>query len=130
LSIIIIEIDESDQRKGGNLTKAKAMLLVEPGRMELREFEIVPPQKDQILLKLGVAPVCASDPKIFLGKTSLVRYPVIMGHEIVGRVAQIGGEATARYGLKPGDRVTVEAGIPCGHCEWCKTKHNYQKCKS
>jgi hypothetical protein len=50
--------------KGGNLMKAKAMVAVEPGRMELKEFEVVSPQKDQILLKLGVTSVCASDPKI------------------------------------------------------------------
>ena len=110
--------------------KAKAMIVNEPGRMELKEFEIVPPQRDQILLKLGVTSVCASDPKILWGKTSLVRFPVIMGHEIVGRVAQIGEEAAARYGLKPGDRITVETGIPCGHCEWCRTENHYQKCQS
>ena len=110
--------------------KAKAMYLAEPGRMELREFEVVPPKKDQILLKLGVASVCASDPKLFLGKTSFVRFPVIMGHEIVGRVDQIGEEAEARYGLKPGDRIAVEGGVPCGQCEWCRTKHHYQKCKA
>jgi len=116
--------------KGKTLMKAKAMIVNEPGRMELKEFEIVPPQRDQILLKLGVTSVCASDPKILWGKTSLVRFPVIMGHEIVGRVAQIGEEAAARYGLKPGDRITVETGIPCGHCEWCRTENHYQKCQS
>jgi threonine dehydrogenase-like Zn-dependent dehydrogenase len=109
--------------------KAKAMVAVEPGRMELKEFEVVSPQKDQILLKLGVTSVCASDPKILWGRTSLVRFPVIMGHEIVGRVAEIGEEAASRYGLKPGDSITVETGIPCGHCEWCRTKHYYQKCQ-
>lgn len=109
--------------------KAKAMVAVEPGRMELKEFEVVPPKKDQILLKLGVTSVCASDPKILWGKTSLVRFPVIMGHELVGQVAEIGEEAAARYGLKPGDRITVEPTIPCGYCEWCRTEHYYHKCQ-
>jgi len=109
--------------------KAKAMMAAEPGRMEFREFEVVPPQKDQILLKLGVTSVCASDPKIFSGKVPWIKFPIIMGHEIVGQVAEIGEEARTGYGLKPGDRITVEPIIPCGHCLWCRTKHRYHKCQ-
>jgi len=109
---------------------AKAMVVVEPGRMELREFEIVPPRKDQILLKLNVTSVCASDPKIFAGQVPWIKFPLIMGHELVGQVIEIGDEAAARYELKPGDRLTAEPIIPCGHCEWCRTRHTYHKCPS
>ena len=109
--------------------KAKAMVVVEPGRMEFKEFEIVPPKKDQILLKLGVTSVCASDPKILWGKPPHVEFPLIMGHELVGQVTEIGEEAKAQYGLKPGDRIIVEPTIPCGHCEWCRTKYYYHKCQ-
>jgi threonine dehydrogenase-like Zn-dependent dehydrogenase len=109
--------------------KSKAMVAVIPGRMELKEFEIVPAETDQILLKLGVTSVCASDPKIFWGKIPFVHFPIIMGHELVGEVAEIGKEATARYGIKPGDRISVEPVIPCGHCEWCRTKYCYHKCQ-
>lgn len=110
--------------------KAKAMVAVEPGRMELKEFEIVPPLKDQVLLKLRVTSVCASDPKIFSGKIPWVKFPLIMGHELVGQVVELGEEAGERYGLKPGDTITVEPVVPCGHCEWCHTKHHYHKCRS
>ncbi|MAF06232.1 MAG: hypothetical protein CL389_00050 [Acidiferrobacteraceae bacterium] len=109
--------------------KTKAMVVVEPGRMEMQEFEVRPPEKDQILLKLGVTSICASDPKIMLGKTPYVRFPLIMGHELTGTVADIGQEAAKFYGLKSGDRITVEPSIPCGHCEWCRTRHSYHKCR-
>jgi len=109
--------------------KAKAMVVVKPGRMELKEFEIVPPEKDQILLKLTATSVCASDPKIFSGKIPFINFPIVMGHELVGQVAEIGNEAAAGYGLQPGDRITVEPMIPCGHCEWCRTKFYYHKCR-
>jgi threonine dehydrogenase-like Zn-dependent dehydrogenase len=109
--------------------KAKAMVVIEPGRMVLKEYEIVSPQKNQILLKLGVTSVCASDPKIFSGKIPIITFPLIMGHELVGQVAEIGEEAATRYGLQPGDRITVEPMIPCGHCEWCRTKYYYHKCR-
>lgn len=110
--------------------KAKAMVVVSPGRMELQEFDLVPPQADQILIKLGMTSVCASDPKIFLGKTPFKGFPIIMGHELVGKVADIGSQAAARYHLKPGDRITVEPAIPCGQCRWCRTRHYYHKCRS
>ena len=109
--------------------RAKAMVVIEPGRMELKQFEILPPQKDQILLKLGVTSVCASDPKILWGKTPYVAFPVIMGHELAGQVAEIGEEAAARYDLKTGDRITVEPIVLCGHCQWCRTEHQYHKCR-
>ncbi len=109
--------------------KSKAMVVVEPGKMELREFEMVPPHKDQILLRLTTTSVCASDPKILWGHTPYAAFPVIMGHELVGRVAQIGGEAAARYSLKVGDKITVEPMVPCGHCQWCRTEYYYHKCR-
>lgn len=54
--------------------KAKAMVAAEPGRMELKESEIVPRLMDQLLLKLNVTSVCASDPKIFSGKILWVKF--------------------------------------------------------
>jgi threonine dehydrogenase-like Zn-dependent dehydrogenase len=111
--------------------KAKAMVVVEPGRMELKEFDVIPPEKDQVLLRVCVTSVCSSDPKILQGKGGgIEEFPLIMGHEIVGRVAAIGDEAAARYGLALGDRIVVEGKPICGHCEWCRTSHHYQRCPS
>lgn len=109
--------------------KSKAMVVVEPGKMELKEFEVIPPLKDQILLKLNVTSVCASDPKILWGHTPYAAFPVIMGHELVGQIAEIGEEAATRHNLKPGDRITVEPMVLCGHCQWCRTEFYYHKCR-
>ena len=109
--------------------KARAMVAIEPGRMELEEFEVVKPQADQVLVRSGVTSVCASDPKIFRGETPFKVYPVIMGHELSGEVVDIGSQAASFYNLKPGDRVTIEPTVPCGHCEWCRTQYNYHKCR-
>lgn len=109
--------------------KSKAMVVVEPGKMELKEFEVIPPLKDQILLKLTTTSVCASDPKILWGHTPYAAFPIIMGHELIGRVAQIGEEAAARNNLKVGDKITVEPMVPCGHCQWCRTEYYYHKCR-
>ena len=108
---------------------AKAMVVVEPGSMEMKEYAVSPPEKDQILLKLSITSVCASDPKIMHGKTPYVQYPLIMGHEIVGSIADLGRAAAEHYGMKVGDRITVEPAIPCGNCEWCRTEFRYHKCR-
>jgi len=109
--------------------KSKAMVVVEPGKMELKEFDVVPPKKDEIFLKLSTTSVCASDPKIMWGHTPYVAFPIIMGHELTGEVAEIGEEAAQKYKLKVGDRITVEPMVPCGHCKWCRTEHHYHKCR-
>ena len=109
--------------------KANAMVLLEPGKMELREFDVVTPRSDQILVKTTATSICASDPKIFHGQTPFSVYPLIPGHEIAGRVEDIGKKAAAFYGLEAGDRITIEPSIPCGHCEWCRTGFSYHKCR-
>jgi threonine dehydrogenase-like Zn-dependent dehydrogenase len=109
--------------------KAKAMVLDSPGSMRIEEFELTAPQSDQILIKTGVTSVCASDPKIFAGKSPFNFYPIIMGHELAGSVAEIGAEASKIYDLETGDRITIEPTRPCGHCTWCRTQYNYHKCR-
>jgi threonine dehydrogenase-like Zn-dependent dehydrogenase len=105
------------------------MVLIERGRLEMQEFELVGPQTNQILMKVGVTSVCASDPKILKGETPFTCYPIIMGHELAGTVAEIGSKASANYDLEVGDRITIEPTIPCGHCERCRTPYNYHKCR-
>src|SRR5205823_10122678 len=46
----------------------------------------------------------------------LCRPGVVLGHEFVGRVVDVGGDVT---GIRAGDRVVSGAGISCGHCFWC-----------
>ena len=109
--------------------KAKAMVALEPNRMELRVLEVVKPQTDQVLVRTAVTSICASDPKIFRGETPFKTFPIILGHELSGEVVEIGPEAAAFYKLRVGDRVSIEPTIPCGHCEWCRTQYNYHKCR-
>jgi threonine dehydrogenase-like Zn-dependent dehydrogenase len=44
--------------------------------------------------------------------------PTILGHEFVGRVAEVGPEVV---GFAPGQRVACGAGVSCGGCEWCRS---------
>lgn len=108
--------------------KAKAMVLVEPGRLEPAEYEVRPPRPDEILIKTRVTSVCSTDIKVLHGQVGSARYPVIMGHEFTGEVVAVGSEAALRHSVAVGDRVTPEPYIPCGHCAWCRTNHHYHNC--
>jgi alcohol dehydrogenase len=101
--------------------KTRAVVVTSPGHLEMQEFPLPPVGPEDGILKLELAGVCGSDPGIFKGKTARAPrpYPIILGHEIVGRVHQMGEEAQARHGVKVGDRVIVEYAFGCGKCRPC-----------
>jgi L-gulonate 5-dehydrogenase len=94
----------------------KTLFLLEPFKMEFRD---IPKPKiedyDDILVKIIITGICGSDIHMFLGE-SIVKYPHILGHEMVAEVAEIGS------GVKdfvPGDHVILDPFIGCGHCYPC-----------
>lgn len=100
------------------MPKGRSAVLEGPGAMAIKEFEIPQIGPEAGLLKVEMAGVCGTDPKYYHGKLP-VPYPLILGHEILGRVAQIGDVAAKRYGVGIGDRVVVESSMFCGHCRYC-----------
>jgi threonine dehydrogenase-like Zn-dependent dehydrogenase len=109
--------------------KSKAMVVVRPGELELREFEVALPPPGHLLVKTSVTSVCSSDIKVFKGRTPFGRYPLVMGHEIAGEVVEIGEGASSEWpDVAVGDRVTPEPYIPCGRCEASRSEHFYHQC--
>lgn len=108
--------------------KSKAMVVTAPGQMELQEFELQKPPPDHVLVKTTVTSVCSTDIKVFKGHTPVGRYPVVMGHEIAGKVVEIGSEATGWYNIDIDDRITVEPYIACGRCSDSRSEHFYHHC--
>lgn len=106
----------------------RSMVVVKPRRMEMWEFSLPTIGPRDMLLKVEMVGICGSEPKKYLG-TSVWKppYPMILGHEMVGFVQEIGEEAAQRYQVVPGDRVVVEPYLSCGWCEFCSTGH-YQLC--
>lgn len=79
---------------------------------------------DQILLQVQACGVCGSDMHFYetdqdgyMLYPGLTKFPAITGHELSGKVVEVGKEVTE---LKVGDMVTVEEMIWCGHCTPCR----------
>jgi alcohol dehydrogenase len=107
--------------------KSRAMVLERPEQMAMREFDLPDINQDDALLKVEMAGICHTDVGLYHGKVTYA-LPLIMGHEIVGRIARIGPLAARRWGVQEGDRVTVEAMARCGFCRAC-VEGNYKFCK-
>lgn len=98
--------------------KVRAATLVAPKQFELREYDLPEITPDAGLLKVEAVGICGSDVGSYQRPTPK---PRIMGHENVGVIAKVGGEAAARWGVKEGDLVIPEEYIPCWHCKYCYT---------
>lgn len=104
-------------------TTCNAMVLITPEKMEMRSFALPKIGDQDGLLEMELAGVCGSDPGIFRGKQTFGPrpFPLIMGHEIVGRIAAMGKSARERHGVAEGDRVVVEYAFGCGLCDSCRS---------
>lgn len=99
--------------------------MVKLNQMEIREIPVPTPGPKDVLVRLEYVGVCGSDVHYFHdGRCGdfVVEGEFMLGHECAGVVEQLGEEVTS---LKVGDRVALEPGVPCGHCEFCKSgKYN------
>lgn len=82
-------------------------------------FDEVPtpvPGGDEVLIRVLAAGICGGDVRMYNGTFPYLNYPIINGHEFSGVVEQIGANISQ---FVPGDYVTAEPIIPCGHCYAC-----------
>ena len=91
------------------------------GKMGYTERPIPTPKADEVLVKLEYVGICGSDMHYYetgaIGNY-IVEPPFVLGHEPGGVVVEVGSNVTH---LKVGDRVALEPGKTCGHCEFCRT---------
>lgn len=108
--------------------KTKSWVVEAPEKMVLREFDVPTVEKDGLLLRVTTTSICGSDPKYYFGLHHREYLPMIMGHEVVGIVAEIGEDAKREYGVDKGDRVVIEPYRNCGTCDYCESGY-YQLCR-
>lgn len=96
----------------------KAIQVLEPGKIEIIERDLPKIKNpDEVLIKVKRAGICGSDMHIYHGTSPVATYPRVIGHEIVGKVIEIGDNVQK---LKQGDKVVVEPIYYCGKCYACR----------
>ena len=96
-------------------------LLLETNKIEVFPCEMPALGEEEVLIKMEYCGVCGSDVAYFrnggIGRRK-VTFPYILGHECSGEVVKAGSLVT---NVKAGDKIVMEPGLGCGHCEYCMT---------
>ncbi|MEW6440795.1 MAG: alcohol dehydrogenase catalytic domain-containing protein [bacterium] len=86
----------------------------DPGQLVVEEKEVPAIEEPtDVLIKVRLCTICGTD----LHVAHLPLPDVIMGHEVVGEIVDV-GEAVA--GFQEGDRVVVSCTLACGQCASCQ----------
>jgi len=90
----------------------------EPG-LWLEEIEAPKPGINDVLIRVLRAGICGTDVHIYKWDDWAQRtipVPMAIGHEFVGKIVEVGSNVG---GLKPGEIVSGEGHVTCGHCRNC-----------
>jgi propanol-preferring alcohol dehydrogenase len=123
--IDIIQIRRFGIQKGGSKMPAPAMmkaalLTAYNAPIEIREVPRPVPKSNEVLVKIEASGVCFTDVHIWKGEHAAPNpLPLIMGHEGVGRVVEVGSPGGR---LRVGGRVGIGyVHSACGHCRECQS---------
>jgi len=105
-----IEIEGEPQRR--------ADLPLKKNALEMAEIPDPEPAEREILVQVSTCGVCHTELDEIEGRLIPPRFPLVLGHEVVGKVAALGPKAS-KFAL--GDRVGI-AWIfsSCGQCDFCR----------
>lgn len=120
--------------------QVKAAVMTQPGNLELQHFPLPDPEPGAVILQMSMSGICGTDKHTFRGEVMQyagtpherqIAYPLICGHENVGRVAATGGTVLDSDGrpLRQGDRVVPAANVSCGECWYCRNGQPYYMCE-
>src|SRR6202165_5826313 len=108
---------ESGSRAGAGGACMRAMVLTAPGTpLQMQERADPLPGEGQIRVKISACGVCRTDLHVVDAELPGIKYPIIPGHEIVGRVDLVCSTVTTH---RIGDRVGIPwLGYSCGVCRF------------
>jgi len=106
-------------------------VLVEPfAPLEIVTTEVPPAEPGGALVAVEMGGVCGTDVHFWRGKWPL-EGPIVLGHEGVGRIAELGEGSTTDYAGEPiavGDRVYWANARPCHRCYACTIRKDFSLC--
>jgi 2-desacetyl-2-hydroxyethyl bacteriochlorophyllide A dehydrogenase len=93
----------------------RAAVLHGPRDLRVEALDTPVPGPAEVVVRVAGVGLCGTDYRIWTGDRP-VRYPLVMGHEFIGRVAAVG---TGVRNVAPGQKVAVEPNYSCGTCPLC-----------
>jgi len=113
-------------------TGIAAVMTIPKQDLELIEYPLPNVEPGCILVEILCCTICGSDLHTWMGRRKSP-IPIILGHEIVGKIVELGHGATHDSGDQPlnvGDRITWTIMDNCGKCFYCREKGLMMKCRS
>ena len=95
----------------------KALVLEDYKKLRITDSPVPEIAPNEVLIRVKSCGICGSDVHGFDGSSGRRIPPVIMGHEASGVVDSVGAGVTR---FQPGERVTFDSMISCGHCRFCR----------
>jgi len=116
--------------------------MLAPGQIEAQDFPMPDLEAGAALIKMEMSGICGTDKHTYSGHTAqyvgtdherTIPFPIIPGHENVGRLAQIGPAAEPLLDfydqpLQEGDQVVIGPNLVCGRCYYCRHGFEYYYC--
>jgi alcohol dehydrogenase len=92
----------------------KAVQLYGPRKLEVVDIDVPKVEQGWVLVKVELVGICGTDKAFYTGTYKLFKYPLVPGHEVVGKVVE---------GPKDllGERVVSEINFSCWSCSYCRS---------
>jgi threonine dehydrogenase-like Zn-dependent dehydrogenase len=101
----------------------KAAVFYEEEDLRLEDVPEPEPGPDEVVVRVLACGFCGSDIEYYYGRSPLGtpdgKGPLVLGHEVCGRVVQA-GKLADQYGLAEGDRVAINPVQSCNACNACR----------
>jgi len=92
------------------------------GQIAIDEAPVPDPGPGEVLVRQSMCGLCGTDVHMYQGHFPNTRFPLVLGHEILGHIERLGkGVAADSMGepVAEGDLVAVVPGVACGACYFC-----------
>ncbi len=92
-------------------------------KFTVKNYDVHSPDAGNVLLKMKRSGICGTDVHIHSGKLGMPGDEIIIGHELIGEIAELGPETDVDglgNTLAVGDNAVACVAKPCGECPSCK----------